>query len=168
MIKYIVIVAVLAWLFYKKFYTKWSYYGKFIFKAVLLCLTAVPLMVMLVGAITMIPDVYEGEKDKQVPARLESMEGTMNDGRYYEVADRMELFRNYEEEFDYVWERLQMYACYNHYVMYERALEREPENKAYAEELEQYKTRLYELCRNPEFAENDLYAEHYIEEAGLE
>lgn len=72
--------------------------------------------------------------------------------------------RDYEPEFDYLWERLQMYACRNRYRMYAAAEERESSGGEFAGKARVWRQELIKLCTQPEYPENEAVAAFWLEE----
>lgn len=153
--------------FYLCVYRKWGYYGKFVFKSILLVHTLVYTVILIFSMFYTVPMIYEEQKANKVSSRLERIQYIMNKGDYCEVANVMDLYENYEKEFDYIWERLRLYACYEQYLVFKGATENAPENENYSEGLQTYTSMLEELCNNLEFDENEIYADYYLEETGL-
>lgn len=81
------------------------------------------------------------------------------------------MCRNYEEEFEYVWERLCMYDTCQRYHLFSTAMERagaegnEGERRLYEERAQESAQKLKELCKTPAYEQNRPYAELYWEEA---
>lgn len=161
-----ILIIGIVW-FYFKIYGKWGYYGKFICKAIILSYVLLHTVLFMIGTVSLIPKVYEEQKENAVSRRLEKVKQTMNKGNYCDVAAEMYLYDNYEPEFEFVWERLQMYACYEQYLVFKEAAVREPDNQDYANGLERYETILYDVCQKPEYKENIVYGEYYLQEAGF-
>ena len=164
---FLVGLGIVCFAFYQAVYRGWSFKGKLIFKIVLFCLTIFVTVLMVILLIWTIAGVFEEEKDKSLASRLTMVERDVADGSYTDMAFWMNLDMDYEPEFDYMWERLQMYASYNRYVVFKAAEEREAVAGEFAGKAEYYKNEFIRLCENPTCSENEEFGEYYLEQKGL-
>lgn len=158
---------IVCYAFYRAVYKGWSFKGKLVFKIVLLCLTIFFTVLMVIMVIWSVKGAFEAEKEKSLANRLSMVERRGADGNYPDMAFRMNLDMDYEPEFDYMWERLQMYASYNRYVVFMAAEEREALAGEFAGKAEYYKKECIRLCENPTCPENEEFGEYYLEQKGL-
>lgn len=153
--------------FYRFIYKGWSFKGKLIFKIVLFCLTMFFTVLMVILLIGTVKGAFEAEKDKSLSTRLSVAEYDANIGKYTDMAFWLNNDMDYEPEFDYMWERLQMYASYNRYVVFSAAEEREDLAGEFTGKAEYYKNEFIRLCANPTYPENEEFGEYYLEQKGL-
>ena len=158
---------IVCYAFYRAVYKRWSFKGKLVFKIVLLCLTIFFTVLMVIMVIWSVKGAFEAEKEKSLANRLSMVERRSADGNYPDMAFWMNLDMDYEPEFDYMWERLQMYASYNRYVVFKAAEEREAVAGEFAGKAEYYKKEFIRLCENPACPENEEFGEYYLEQKGL-
>lgn len=153
--------------FYIYIYRGWSFKGKIIFKSILLGITLFCTVLMVILLIWSIGGTFASEKDKTLATRLNTVERDVNNGMYTDMAFWLDIDMDYEPEFDYLWERLQMYASYNQYVIFAAAQEREELADEFVGKAEYYKNEFIKLCQNPACAENEEFGEFYLEQTGL-
>lgn len=153
--------------FYMYIYRGWSFKGKMVFKIILLGITLFCTVLMVILLIWSIGGTFASEKDKTLASRLNTVERDSNSGMYTDMAFWLDIDMDYEPEFDYMWERLQIYASYNQYVIFSAAEEREELAEAFAGKAEYYKGEFIRLCQNPLCAENEEFGKYYLEQKGL-
>jgi len=160
-------LVILCFAFYRAVYKGWSFKGKLIFKIVLLCLTVFFTVLMVIMVIWSVKGAFEEEKDKSLANRLMMTEREAADGSYTDMAFWLNNDMDYEPEFDYMWERLQMYASYNRYVVFSAAEERDALAGEFAGKAEYYKNEFIRLCENPVCPENEEFGKYYLKQKGL-
>lgn len=153
--------------FYCFIFRDWDYKKKLTFKLVLAYISLSGLVLCLFAVIISIRDVYREEKDRSLSERLSGAAYEISEGDYSGLAMRMALDGDYEPEFDYLWERLEMYECCNRYLVYKEAAGKTDASLEAAEYAAKYEGMLLSLCREPEYTENLPYAEYYLRQAGL-
>lgn len=153
--------------FYVYIYRGWSFKGKLIFKSILLGITLFCTVLMVILLIWSVGNAFAAEKDKTLATRLETVEHGMSAGKYTDMAFWLNIDMDYEPEFDYMWERLQMYASYNQYLIFSAAEERDALADEFWGKAEYYKSEFIKLCQNPDCEENEDFGEYYLEQKGL-
>ncbi len=151
--KVIIFVIVFAVMFYVKWFSKWDSYKKIAFKSVFVYLSLGVSLITLIIFVQTVSQVYEEQKFNTLAHRLELAQGDAGRGDYSSLLEDLSWHNDYEPDFDYLWERVEMYECMNRYFIYGRT----------QEDAKQLQT----LCRNPDFEENQPYGEHFLKMAGL-
>ncbi len=161
------IIVVLAFIilgfigFYK---TKLSYYQKMTVKAVVLYITVGAFGLSVLAMLGTIGGVIYASYEDTVEARMDSYSWYCSKGDFDSLSMMMDYDESYEEEFDYLWEQVDMYDTYNRYQIYRKAAENavdEERRQFYEMQAEKCKETLQEICRESRFEENVLYAEYY-------
>lgn len=161
------IIVVLAFIilgfigFYK---TKLSYYQKMTVKAVVLYITVGAFGLSVLAMLGTIGGVIYASYEDTVEARMDSYSWYCSKGDFDSLSMMMDYDESYEEEFDYLWEQVDMYDTYNRYQIYRKAAENavdEERRPFYEMQAEKCKETLQEICRESRFEENVLYAEYY-------
>lgn len=150
--------------FYYFFYRRMGYKGRLIFKSVLLGVTLLGTAASVFVLIWSIRESFGLERDRTLAGRLSAVEYCANAARYTDMAFWLDNDRDYEPEFDYLWERLQMYACRNRYRMYAVAEESESCGGEFAGKAKAWRQELIKLCMQPEYPENEAVAAFWLEE----
>lgn len=158
------VVAAVA--FYLFVYRYWDYKKKFTCKSVLIYLSLGVFVLMLISAVTTVGMVYENEQDKTLAKRMDMVQFHISRGDYSDLAGNMAYEADYEPEFEYVWERLEMYETCGRYLVFSIAAPK-TENPEYAGMAEKYEKELIALCSHPGYAENADYGEYYLRRAGI-
>ena len=166
MIGLIIFIALVA-IFYFHVYRKWDYKKKFTCKTVLIYLSLMCTVLWASFLITTIADVVESEQDKMLVSRLERAQGSAWRGDYGWLADHMDLDGDYEEEFEYLWERLYMYNASRRYIIFQ-ASSKAGLGEEYDEYAAMWEERLLKVCMQPEYEENIPYGQMFLEQAGIE
>lgn len=152
--------------FYFGIYKKWDYKKKFTCKTIFIYFSLVCAVLWASFLVKTIADVVESEQYKMLASRLERAQGCAWRGDYGWLADHMDLDRSYEDEFEYLWERLYMYDGSKRYTIFHAAskagLGEEYDNRA-----AMWKERLEEVCLQPEYEENISYGKAFLEQAGI-
>lgn len=146
--------------FYTCVYRKFSYKAKFYFKMVWIYLSLVIVAFSVTAVVYSVKEAYESELDKSLSKRINWVQHYVTDGEYNDLAGTMELYQDYEPEFEYLWERVEMYECCNRYLIFAA----EGDTK----EAEEYKNRLLSLAKNPDYRENAAYGKYFLKRAGIE
>lgn len=165
MMVFIIFIA-LAAAFYFHIYKKWNYKKKFTFKSILIYLSVICTVLYASFTIQTIVDVVESEQYKMLESRMERAVGSALRGEYDLLADHMDLYQDYEAEFEYLWERLYMYNGSRRYIIF-RAASEAGLGEAYTERAEEWKEKLLSVCGSPEYEENIPYAKAFLEQAGI-
>jgi hypothetical protein len=160
-----VIVGMIA--FFLRIYSNWNYKQKFTFKSVCIYISLGVLLLMICSAFYTVGLVYENEQDRMLPSRLSSIRYTADRGEYMWLAEYMDYDKDYEPEFEYLWERLEMHDCCYAYLIYHTAAGRFPDNQKFAEQEQKYREKLISLCNSPCYQENAPYGEYFLNRAGL-
>lgn len=158
----IIIAAVLIWLW--DVYRKMSFYKKVVTKAVLayvaLGVLGIAMLILIITSAGVIGVHYEDA----VENRMDSYAWYVSNGDFDSLSQSMHYDNSYEEEFDYLWEQVDMYDTYNQYQIFVKAAkeaEDASDKQYYIEMAEECKQTLMDICRESEFEENVLYAEYY-------
>lgn len=125
-------------------------------------------VVLVIILILLVPKVCQEMKEVRDESRLETIQEMMDEGKYNEVLEYMVDKKIYGPEFEYVWERLEFYTCYQRYLMYARIAETNSGNESYIESLNQYAEKLLDLYENVEYEENAEFVQKYYEKATKE
>lgn len=158
----IVIAVVGIAFFYFKVYQKWEYRARFGFKIVMIYLTLIGTFFGGGMAVWSVGDVLENEQSKLLASRLEFAKGTAEKNDYAWLAGFMEYDQDYEEEFEYLWERLVMYESSLQYRIYSAA-DDAGLGEEYAKGADKYEAMMVEYCTNPTYKENAPYGELFME-----
>ena len=75
------------------------------------------------------------------------------------AAFNLKYYHDYEEDFEYAWERCEMHMARNRYELYRGAAENDA---AYQEKADFWLTKLKGLCSDPEYKENQMYGEYFL------
>ena len=140
-------------MFYVKWYSKWDTYKKIAFKGVLVYLSLGFSVIALVIFAETVSQMYEEQKTNTLAYRLEQVQRDANRGDYSSLLEDLNWYNDYEPDFDYLWERVEMYECMNRYFVSGRTAE--------------YAERLCTLCRNPDYEVNRTYGDYFLKMAGL-
>lgn len=157
---------VAAVVFYLFVYRYWDYKKKFTCKSVLIYLSLGVFVLVLISAIVTVGMVYENEQDKTLAKRMDRVQYHISRGDYSDLAGNMAYEADYEPEFEYVWERLEMYETCSRYLVFSVAAQNTGE-PGYADMAAEYEKELIALCSHPEYAENADYGEYYLRRAGI-
>ncbi len=165
MIGLIIFIALVA-MFYFHIYRKWDYKKKFTCKTIFIYFSLVCTVFWASFLIKTIADVVESEQYKMLASRLERAQGCAWRGDYGWLADHMDLDRSYEDEFEYLWERLYMYNSSKRYIIFHAASEAGL-GEAYDMHAEKWEERLMKICSQPEYEENISYGKAFLEQVGI-
>ncbi len=144
--------------------TKLSYYQKMTVKAVILYIAVCVFGMSVLTMIGTIGGVIYTSYEDTIEARMDSYSWYCSNGDFDSLAMMLNYNESYEEEFDYLWEQVDMYDTYNQYQIYRKAAEcatGEEDRMFYEKQAEKYKAVLQKICRESVFEENVLYAEYY-------
>lgn len=147
--------------FYK---TKLSYYQKMTVKAVVLYVAVCAFGLSVLAMLGTIGGVIYASYEDTVETRMDSYSWYCSKGDFDSLSMMLSFDESYEEEFDYLWEQVDMYDTYNQYQIYRKAAENavdEEHRVFYETRAEKCKETLQEICRESRFEENALYAEYY-------
>ena len=167
-IKMIIILLIGIAMFYFNIYVKWEYKKKLTFKLVFTYLTSAVLILQLIILCGIIFKIFAEEKDRTAGERYARAESYVNRGDYGTLAGVMEQNGNYEPEFEYIWERMEIYECSHRYLVFAAAEENGRNDSEYAEYTLKYKNMLLSLCKAPDYKENVKYGEYCLKQVGLE
>ncbi len=163
----ICIIAFLVVGFYFKFYRNWQYKGKFTFKAIMIYIGLMLFVGNVILLINSVGQAAEDKKDDMLESRLERIRDREAQGDLYWLAQSLDLYSDYEWEFEYAWERVCMNESYTRYMIFKEAAD-----AGMGEEYEQmqnkYKKKLTDLCENVKYEENIPYATNFMEQSGLD
>lgn len=137
------------------------------FKLVAVYVSALLLLASIGMAVFSVKLAYENEQARTVAARMKLVQSYLSEGEFASLAETMQYSESYEADFEYVWERLEMYECCNRYLVYERAAQNTGEAE-YVQAAAEYREQLLALCGNTEYPENNDYALYYLQRAGIE
>lgn len=163
---FLIFIIVIIAVFYIKVYREWNYNRKFVFKSVLIYLGLGFTALMLFATVAAVGGVIENQREKMLPTRLEYAEHDIERSDYTGAANYMVYSNSYEEEFEYIWERVSMYECCLRYRFFAAADEKEMGSE-YTKKAKEYEKLLSELCGSPEYSKNIPYGEYFWEQAGL-
>lgn len=157
-----VVVCAFVWAFFA-YKEKLGYYQKMAVKAVLAYGAVLAFGIALLAMVVTIGGVIATFNEDTVEKRLDSYAWYCNNGDFDSLAMSMHYDQSYEEEFDYLWEQVDMYDTYNQYQIYMKAAEVSETGKQeyYLEKAEECKRILQKICAESTFEENVLYAEYY-------
>ncbi|MGN0401765.1 MAG: hypothetical protein ACI4HQ_05840 [Acetatifactor sp.] len=166
-----VFVGIVGILIYLK-YRKWSFKKKFGFQMVLVNLMLPVTAFMVFAAVFSVREAAENVRDNALSTRLEQTQFYENHtGEYYRCGNYLMLEQDYEQEFEYLWERLCMYETSHRYRVFSKAVEQldREENADERQKLEsmaeRYGEQLRAFCKVPVYAQNLPYADYYLEQA---
>lgn len=162
----IIIFIALVAAFYSYKYRKWDYKKKFTCKTVLIYFSLVCTAFWAWYTVVTVVDVVDSEQRKMLASRLERAEGSAWRGDYGWMADHMDLDQDYEEEFEYLWERLYMYTGSRRCIIFDAARDAGL-GEAYEQKAAEWEEKLLKVCRAPKYEENIPYAEAFLKMAGI-
>lgn len=139
-----------------------DYYKRLTVKAVLLYFALAFTVLMVSFTVFSVTETIEKEQDKMLPERLEFVRYTADKNDYGWLVDYMVGDQDYEEEFEYIWERAIMHECSIRYRIYVAA-ESEGLGGEYAELAAEYEAKMKEYCGNPEYPQNEPYGQYFME-----
>lgn len=149
--------------FYYFFYRRMGYQSRLVFKSVLLGVTLLGTAASVFAFVWSIRESFGLEQDKTLAGRLSHVEYCANAAQYTDMAFWLNNDMDYEPEFDRMWERLQMYACRNRYLIYAAAEERESCGGEFAGKAESWRQELIRLCTQPECPENEAFGMSFLQ-----
>ncbi len=106
-------------------------------------------------------ELYEGKYGNSREERLLRVEREMGRGEMENAMQDMNVYKSYEADFEYAWERCAMYRAYNLYSLFSQA---SAANPAYASEAECYRQQVLQICYDSSCPENEPYVELYLQE----
>lgn len=121
--------------------------------------------ILLIISIFIVGHAVSGASGDPMSVRMEKLDFEIENVLYHSLASSMMRNKDYEEAYEYLWERCVMNQYMFRYRVYQSAVDRglseyEEQAKYYGEKLEQY-------CKNPTYPENAPYAKHFLMRAGL-
>lgn len=143
-----------------------TYKQKFLYKSIALCLGLSFTLLLLFATVAAVGGMIDAQQEKMIPARLAYAEYEIAHGDYTSAANYMTLNNCYEEEFEYIWERVSMYESCLRYRFF-AAAEEEEMGEEYSKKAYECRKMLSELCENPAYSKNIPYGEYFLEQAGL-
>ena len=152
--------------FYLLVYRRWNYSNKFTFKTISVYLLLGVTAIMLWAAVITVSEVAENEQYKMPERRLATAEDTARRRDYIWLIDFLRIDKDYEEEFEYLWERVTMYSACNRYLIFEAA-DRAGLGETYGKKAQEYEELLRETGGDPLYEENVPYRKAFMEKAGL-
>lgn len=152
--------------FYFFLYRGFTDSQKLNFKIVLVYVSGVCLLLAVLMMVFSVKEASEYEKERTVAARMQNVQHILSRGEFSSLASQMQYSASYEADFEYVWERLEMYECCNCYLMYAQAAQN-TQDAAYEKAAEEYRQKLLLLCGDPEYTENRDHGAYYLECAGM-
>jgi len=158
----IIVVGVLVWAVGQ--YTKLDFYKKLVTKAVLAYVALGALGLGILALLVTSGGVIVVHYEDTIENRLDSYAWYCANGDFDSLSQAMYYDNSYEEEFDYLWEQVDMYDTYNQYQIFIKAAgaAKEPQKQEYYLTMaEECKQTLLAICRESTFEENVLYAEYY-------
>ena len=160
----IVIAAIVA--FYIFIYMHWDYKKKFTCKSVMIYISLGILALVIWIVIVCVRDAAEEERYNMLETRLDRIRDLEGYADYSQMQDILVLYDDYEPEFEYAWERVEMYSNYNQYLIFRNAAENGL-GEEYVAMAEKYRETLLTLCLEPDYPENIPYGEDFLKRAGL-
>lgn len=151
--------------FYVYVYRKFTDTQKLNFKIVAVYVSALLFLLVVSVVVASVKMAYENEQDRTVAVRMKDVEFDLSRGDLASLPQRMQSYKDYEADFEYIWERLEMYECSNRYLVYERAAQNTGDEQ-YQLMAQTYREQLLALC-NPEYGQNADYAAFYLRRAGI-
>lgn len=148
-------------IFYK---TKLTYYQKMVVKIILAYFAVCAFGLAVLAMIGTIGGVLAASYEDTIEARLDNYSWYCSNGDFDSLSMMLDYDESYEEEFDYLWEQVDMYDTYNQYQIFVKAAETatdEEDKVLYMKKALECKETLQEICRESTFEENVLYAEYY-------
>lgn len=106
-------------------------------------------------------ELYEGKYGNSREERLLRVEREMGRGEMENAMQDMNVYKSYEADFEYAWERCAMYRAYNLYSLFSQA---SAANPAYASEAERCRQQVLQICYDSSCPENEPYVELYLQE----
>ena len=152
--------------FYFNVYRRWNYKQKFTCKTIMIYLSLICTIFWGWYTIDTIVAVVETEQRNMLESRLERAERTVRNDDWSWFADHMDLDRNYEKEFEYLWERLYMYTASGRYRIFNAASKANLGEK-YDDKAVFWQEKLLEICKEPVYEENISYGRAFLEQTGL-
>lgn len=146
-------------------YRKWNDTKKFVFKSVCVYLSLIVTVFTVWMAVWSVREAVEKKKSDMLPSRLLYAERNADD--YAWLVFEMKYERDYEPEFEYLWERAGMYQSSFYYRIFAAAAENMPEEGSYEAYAEKYREMLFSLCTAPDYEENIPYGEYFLKQTGL-
>ncbi|MBQ7780842.1 MAG: hypothetical protein IJ405_02295 [Lachnospiraceae bacterium] len=165
MIGFLIVIAAIA-AFYIYIYRHWDYKKKFNFKSVMIYISLGLLVLMIELVISFVMEAAEEERYNMLESRLDRVQYLEAYADYSQMQDILVLYDDYEPEFEYAWERVEMYANYNQYLIFRNAAENGL-GEEYVAMAEKYREALLALCLEPDYPENIPYGEDFLKRAGL-
>lgn len=162
----LLLVAVACIAFYIYIYKNWDYKKKFVFKTIMIYLSLGILLLMVWLVVVFVKDAAEEEKADMIETRMERIRYLEGCADYFQMQDALKLYDDYEPEFEYAWERVQMYANCNRYLIF-AAAEEAGLGEEYHLMAEKYKEALLSLGLYPDYQQNLPYGEYFLKRAGL-
>ena len=147
--------------FYVLVYRHWKYKDKFTFKTISIYILAAATVLNLWGVIVQVADVADSERMKTLAYRLSRVEEISDRGEYVWLADDLGSDMDYEEEFEYLWERVSMYSACNRYLVFDAAA-KAGLGEEYKQRADEYKELLFTIGENPEYSENIPYGKGFL------
>ena len=161
----LIIIVMIILAFRRWVYSKQDENIKLAIKAGLVYISGIFLLFMLWATFSTIEDVYDEEQSRTLAHRLDRVDYAFTRGSIDSLRDYMKWDKNYEDEFEYAWERMEMYECSNYYLVYEKAAERL--GGEYTGKAEEYENFLKKMCMDPDYPQNTSYAEYFLQYTGL-
>ena len=156
----IIIFLIIAVCFYGYIYRNWKNKTKRTFKIVI-CVISLSFTVMLVFLnVASAGDLYENERARSLSGRMDAVLYDLSKNDYKYTIFNLQYDHDYEEEFEYIWERCEMYMARNRYELYRVAAENDT---SYQEKADPWREKLYDLCNNPDYSENRQYGSYFLE-----
>lgn len=152
--------------FYSRVYVRWEYRKKFTFKLVLFYGQLVIVALNVWALVVQVEGVADDERYRTLAGRLQRAEFQADRGEYAELSTELSRNMDYEEEFDYLWERTMLYAAGNRYLIYQAAVEAGM-GEAYVKKAEQYRELLLEKGNKTAYQENEFYGAYFLKKVGL-
>ena len=71
-------------------------------------MSALSFLLVVSVAVASVKMVYENEQDRSVAVRMKDVEYDLSRGDLASLPQRMQSYKDYEADFEYIWERLEM------------------------------------------------------------
>ena len=142
-------------------YSKFNYWQKFTCKLIMIYCSLFLFVIILLATVFTVKDVAEELYDDTLSARLRHIQSAANREMNGWMGRTLELYKDYEPEFDYLWERSCMYEAANRVKVYKKAAERFPDGR-YERQHQEAEKLLHQLCDSPTYPENQPYGDYYL------
>ena len=121
--------------------------------------------ILLIISIFVVGHVVSTAGGNPMSVRMEKLDFDVENVLYHSLASSMMRNQDYEDAFEYLWERCVMNQYMFRYRVYQAAVDRGLTE--YEEQAEHYGNLTRKYCENPVYPENIPYAKHFLKRAGF-